>query len=174
MLVEGYIFSVNLLQTAEYVKCTQYSYWFSPLMLTLCLCIFEIFKWAKLLWNQETWTTWNRTPHPLKVSEVGSLGVLNTPLPPEIFRGGVHGPHLCYHQGPTWGSFSTIFPARFRSPNYNNNSYTTEPSMKNWSVNYMYVPLENISLIWTSHHCRWRPVKLGLCTALRTFEQGRI
>jgi hypothetical protein len=65
-----------------------------------------------------------------------------------------------------------------RSPNYNNNSYTRELSIKilqNWSncsVDYIYVPLENISLIWTCHHCRWRAVKLGQCSALRTFEQG--
>jgi hypothetical protein len=38
-----------------------------------------------------------------------------------------------------------------------------------------YFPLKNISLIWRRHHYRWRAENfLGLCSALRTFEQGRI
>jgi hypothetical protein len=83
------------------------------------------------------------------------------------------------HQGPAWGSFLTIFSvALFRSPNYNNNAYTREPSIKmlqsssNWSTDYIYVLLEHTSLMWTCHHCRWRAVKLGLWSAFRTFEQG--
>jgi hypothetical protein len=29
-------------------------------------------------------------------------------------------------------------------------------------------------LIWRRHHCRWRAVNLGLCSAVRAFEQGWI
>jgi hypothetical protein len=74
--------------------------------------------------------------------------------------------------------FLWFFLACFCLPKYNNNSYTRESSIKilqswsNWSVDYIYVSLENISLIWTYHHCRWRAVKLGLCLELRTSEQG--
>jgi hypothetical protein len=61
--------------------------------------------------------------------------------------------------------------------NYNN-SYTREPSIKtlqslsNWSVDYIYVLLENTSLTWTCNNCRWMAVKLALCSAIGTFEQG--
>jgi hypothetical protein len=30
------------------------------------------------------------------------------------------------------------------------------------------------SLIWRRHQCRWRATNLGLCSALRAFEQGGI
>ena len=45
-----------------------------------------------------------------------------------------------------------------------------------WLIDYLrfYVPLKNISLIWRRHHCRWRAANLGLCSALRAFEQGGI
>jgi hypothetical protein len=82
------------------------------------------------------------------------------------------------HQGLAWSSFSTIFFGS-HSPNYNNNSCMREPSIKilpswsNWLVDYIYILLGNISLKWKCHHCRWRAVKLGLCSVLRTFEQGR-
>jgi hypothetical protein len=81
------------------------------------------------------------------------------------------------HQRPAWGSFSTIFFGSLLLTNYNNNSYTRQPSFKilqsssNWSVDNIYVLLENTSLIWTYRHCRWRAVKLGLCSAIGTFEQ---
>jgi hypothetical protein len=46
-------------------------------------------------------------------------------------------------------------------------------SWSNWFVDYLnYVLLENISLVWTCHHCQWRAVKLDLFSPLRTFEQG--
>ena len=33
------------------------------------------------------------------------------------------------------------------------------------------VPLENFSLIWRRHHCRWRAANFDLCSALTTIEQ---
>jgi hypothetical protein len=33
---------------------------------------------------------------------------------------------------------------------------------------------KNFSLIWRRHHCRWRAKNLGLCSALKAFEQGGI
>ena len=33
------------------------------------------------------------------------------------------------------------------------------------------VPLENFSLIWRRHHCRWRATYFGLCSALMAIEQ---
>ena len=35
------------------------------------------------------------------------------------------------------------------------------------------VPLENLSLIWRRHHCRWRAAKFDLCSALISIEQWR-
>ena len=45
-----------------------------------------------------------------------------------------------------------------------------------WLIEYLllYIPLENISLIWRRHHCWRRAANLGLCSALRAFEQGGI
>ena len=115
-------------------------------------------------------------PHPpLKFSEVGSPGVRNPPLP-EIFRGGVHGPHLCeVSPGASTRFVFYDFHGLLLLGNYNNNSYTREPSIKilqsssNWLVDYICnVLLENTSLIWTCHYCRWRAVKLGLCSAIWT------
>jgi hypothetical protein len=37
-----------------------------------------------------------------------------------------------------------------------------------------YVPLKNFSLIWRRHYYRWKAQNLGLCSALRAFEQGGI
>ena len=34
-----------------------------------------------------------------------------------------------------------------------------------------YVPLQNFSLIWGHHHCRWRAENFDLCTALMAIEQ---
>ena len=34
-----------------------------------------------------------------------------------------------------------------------------------------FVPLENFSLIWRSHHCRWRAANFDLCSALMAIEQ---
>ena len=34
-----------------------------------------------------------------------------------------------------------------------------------------FVPLENCSLIWRRHHCRWRAANFDLCSALVTIEQ---
>ena len=33
------------------------------------------------------------------------------------------------------------------------------------------VPLENFSLIWRRHHCRWRAANFDLCSALMAIEQ---
>ena len=33
------------------------------------------------------------------------------------------------------------------------------------------VPLENISLLWICHHCRWRAANFYLCSALMAIEQ---
>ena len=33
------------------------------------------------------------------------------------------------------------------------------------------VPLENFSLIWRRHHCRWRAAIFDLCSALMAIEQ---
>jgi hypothetical protein len=49
----------------------------------------------------------------------------------------------------------------------------------NWLIDLIdyllfYVKLKNFSLIWRRHHCRWRAKNLGLCSALRAFEQGGI
>ena len=33
------------------------------------------------------------------------------------------------------------------------------------------VPLENFSLIWRRHHCRWRAANFDLCSALIAVEQ---
>ena len=33
------------------------------------------------------------------------------------------------------------------------------------------VPLENFSLIWWRHHCRWRAANFDLCSALMAIEQ---
>ena len=33
------------------------------------------------------------------------------------------------------------------------------------------VPLENFSLIWRRHHCRWRAANFDLCSALMALEQ---
>ena len=33
------------------------------------------------------------------------------------------------------------------------------------------VPLENFSLIWRHHHCRWRAANFELCSALMAIEQ---
>jgi hypothetical protein len=107
-------------------------------------------------------------------SEIFRGRVTRGPDPPEIFRVGV-GASMRF-------VFYDFFSACFRSPNYNNISYTRKLSIKilqswsNWSIDYIkfYVLLENISLndIWPCHHCRWRAVKLDLCSILRTFEQG--
>ena len=35
----------------------------------------------------------------------------------------------------------------------------------------VFVPLENFSLIWRRHHCRWRAAKLDLCATLMAIEQ---
>ena len=34
-----------------------------------------------------------------------------------------------------------------------------------------FVPLENFSLIWRRHHCRWRAANFDLCSALMAIEQ---
>ena len=34
-----------------------------------------------------------------------------------------------------------------------------------------FVPLENFSLIWRHHHCRWRAANFDLCSALIVIEQ---
>ena len=36
---------------------------------------------------------------------------------------------------------------------------------------WIFVPLENFSLIWRRHHCRWRDSNFDLCLALMTIEQ---
>jgi hypothetical protein len=48
--------------------------------------------------------------------------------------------------------------------------------MIGWLIYYLlfYVQLENLSLIWRRHHCRWRAINLGLCSALRAFQQGGV
>ena len=42
-----------------------------------------------------------------------------------------------------------------------------------FSVNLfrIFVPLENFSLIWRRHHCRWKAANFDLCSALMAFEQ---
>ena len=35
----------------------------------------------------------------------------------------------------------------------------------------LYVPLENFSLIWRRHHCRWRAANFDLCSTLMAIEQ---
>ena len=35
----------------------------------------------------------------------------------------------------------------------------------------IFVPLENFSFIWRSHHCRWRAANFLLCSALMDLEQ---
>ena len=35
----------------------------------------------------------------------------------------------------------------------------------------LFVPLENFSLIWRRHHCRWRAANFDLCSALMAIEQ---
>ena len=35
----------------------------------------------------------------------------------------------------------------------------------------VFVPLENFSLIWRRHHCRWRAANFDLCSALVVIEQ---
>jgi hypothetical protein len=80
-------------------------------------------------------------------------------------------------QAPAWGSI--VFYDFFGSLLLANNFYTREPCIKtlqsssNWSVDYICnVLLENASIIWRCENCRWRAVKLGLCSAIGTFEQG--
>ena len=34
-----------------------------------------------------------------------------------------------------------------------------------------FLPLENFSLIWRRHHCRWRAANFNLCLALMAIEQ---
>ena len=36
---------------------------------------------------------------------------------------------------------------------------------------WIFVPIENFSLIWRRHHCRWRDSNFDLCLALMTIEQ---
>jgi hypothetical protein len=45
-----------------------------------------------------------------------------------------------------------------------------------WLTDYLlfYVSLKNFSHIQRRHHCRWRATNLGLCSALRAFEQEGI
>ena len=33
------------------------------------------------------------------------------------------------------------------------------------------IPLENFSLVWRHHHCRWRTANFDLCSALMAIEQ---
>jgi hypothetical protein len=48
--------------------------------------------------------------------------------------------------------------------------------MHDWMIDYLrfYVALKIFLLIWRHHHCRWRAKNLGLCSAIRAFEQGEI
>ena len=36
---------------------------------------------------------------------------------------------------------------------------------------FVFVPLENFSLIWRRHHCRWRAANFDLCSELMVIEQ---
>ena len=48
------------------------------------------------------------------------------------------------------------------------------PPLYNWFVGWLYgviVPLENFSIIWRRHHCRWRVANFDLCSALMAIEQ---
>ena len=37
-----------------------------------------------------------------------------------------------------------------------------------------FIPLENFSLIWRRHHCRWRAANFDLCSALMAIEQWEL
>ena len=87
------------------------------------------------------------------------------PLPRDFQRWCPWTPHLL---SLTRGQHEVRF-LRFFLLAFARHSYTREPSIKilqswsNWLVDYICnVLLENTSLIWTRHHCRWRAVKLGL------------
>jgi hypothetical protein len=48
--------------------------------------------------------------------------------------------------------------------------------MIDWLIDCLlfYVPLKNFSFIWRRHHYQWRLQNLGLCSAIRAFEQGGV
>jgi hypothetical protein len=82
--------------------------------------------------------------------------------------------HSVHMETPQFGVCSCRNCARIM---LNNEFHSAEgniypPSSFGCMIDWLYVSLNNFTLICRRHHYRWRLQNLGLCSALRAFEQG--